>query len=330
VGARPVELGSHGISRDEPNDAATLAKGVKVKVGVGIAVKSMTRELVDFVATTADELGYDSIWCGEHVAFGADHAAKYPYNVKADGQFPGPQDMDFAEPLGVLSYCAALTSRVRLGTNVLIPVHHPLYLAKQAATVDVLAQGRLIVGVGSGWQREEFDAMGVDFGRRGRLTDELIGALRAVWREDPSTYHGECFTFDAMRSFPKPFRGDIPIYIGGRGVNNIRRAIELGDGFSPGGTFDQVVAAWDEVKLGCERIGRDWSEIELLLHPDNSAWFGAWRELKDFANRAQDAGASCVIVPVTTFGVRDVRKTFERDAIREAMAAVANEVILKV
>ncbi len=121
-----------------------------MKVGISIfSTTTFNSEVVRFFATKGDELGYDSLWMPEHVAFPVRFQSKYPYTP--DGSFPGDMDLDTPEPISVLNYAAALTKRIRLGTSIVIlPLHHPLYIGKQLATLDVLSGGRALLGVGIG------------------------------------------------------------------------------------------------------------------------------------------------------------------------------------
>src|SRR3954454_22659102 len=166
-------------------------------------------------AIQAEELGYDDVWVSEHIIVPAD--APYP---------PTP---NFWDPVLSLTWAAAVTSRVRIGTSVLVlPMRHPLPLAKELATLQNLSQGRLILGAGVGWLEAEFDARGVPFKERGRRMDEGIAMMRAVWSQDPVTFESKWIpaTINAMRTQPLPTR-PIPIWIGGSSDAAIRRALRL-------------------------------------------------------------------------------------------------------
>jgi len=295
-----------------------------VKVGISIFSTTFNHEVVKFFATKGDELGYDSLWMPEHVAFPVDFKSRYPYTP--DGSFPGDIDLDTPEPISVLNYAAALTKRIRLGTSIVIlPLHHPLYIGKQLATLDVLSGGRVVFGVGSGWLKEEFDALGLDFKTRGSRTNEAIEALRVIWGENPSTYHGKHFNFGPLKSFPKPVHGRIPIHIGGHSPANARRAARLGDGLMPGSTIDLAAQAYAMMKEECQRIGRNPAEIEFACAAEKNAWMGGWDKLGESARRARDIGAVRISAPTTMFGLE-----WKPDAIARAMEKVANEVIEKI
>jgi probable F420-dependent oxidoreductase len=296
-----------------------------MKLGFSIfSTTAFNTEAVNFFVTKAEELSYESIWMPEHVAFPASFQSRYPYSP--DGKYPGDMDLDCPEPLSVLNYAAALTKRLMLGTVIVIlPLHHPLEIGKQLATLDVLSGGRVIFGVGSGWLKEEFDALGIDWKTRGSRTDEIIQALRVIWGQNPSTFHGKHFNFGPLKSFPKPVRGNIPIFIGGHSPANARRAARLGDGLMPASSAEEAVRAWEMTKKECRRIGRNPGELEFNCSSDKGTWFGGWRSLPESARRLRDIGVNRITFPSTLFGLE-----WNRDEIARAMEGVANEVIAKI
>jgi probable F420-dependent oxidoreductase len=214
-------------------------------------------------AKAAESAGFESLWTVEHVVVPSGYQSTYPYDPS--GKMPGPEDSDIPDPLIWLSYVAASTSQIRLGTGVMIlPQRNPLVLAKEVATLDHLSGGRVELGVGVGWLEEEFDALGVEFRHRGQRTDEYIEAMRALWSGAPTDYHGEFVNFDRCITRPAPMGGSVPIHVGGHSAAAARRAGRLGDGFFPGrGTG----AEWDgligELRVSAEAAGRDPDAIEL-------------------------------------------------------------------
>jgi probable F420-dependent oxidoreductase len=167
-------------------------------------------------AQHAEEVGFADIWVSDHIV----HPAAQTY--------PSPNLYD---PLVTLTWGAAATTRVGLGTSVLVaPMHNPLELANTLASIDSLSGGRVIAGVGVGWSEAEYDALGYDFAGRGPRMDEIIDLLRAAWRDDPVSFHGEHISFDEIRFLPKPAH-DIPIWVGGGSEPAYRRAVAKGDGF---------------------------------------------------------------------------------------------------
>src|SRR5262249_20783396 len=143
---------------------------------------------------------------------------------------------DYLEPLAMMAYLARATSRIRLGTSVLVvPYRHPLLVAKMLATIDVLSKGRVILGAGVGWLREEFEAVGAPaFEARGTVTDEALGLMRAAWTTDPVSFHGRHYKVDEIHALPKPVqRGGIPVWIGGHTEAALQRTGRLGNGWHP-------------------------------------------------------------------------------------------------
>lgn len=167
-------------------------------------------------AQHAEELGFADVWVSDHVA------------QPAAQQYPSPYLYD---PLLTLTWAAASTERIGLGTSVLVAAqYHPLWLANATASLDALSGGRLRLTIGVGWSKEEFQALGQDFHTRGKRTDEILGILRACWETDPTTHHGEHYRFDDMRVLPKPAHR-IPVWIGGSSDAAYYRAARYGDGF---------------------------------------------------------------------------------------------------
>lgn len=184
-------------------------------------------------AQHAEAVGFESIYVPEHIVVPASYERRYPYSP--DGAIPLPETCPFPDPLDTLAFLAAVTERIVLATGVLLlPAHHPVMLAKRAATIDALSGGRLRLGVGVGWMREELDVLDVDFATRGARVDEMIPAMRALWTEDEPTFHGDYFSFEGARCLPRPVQtGGVPIHVGGHSAAAARRAGRLGDGFQP-------------------------------------------------------------------------------------------------
>jgi probable F420-dependent oxidoreductase len=184
--------------------------------------EAMTR-----AARHAEELGFLDLWVSDHVV----HPAAQDY--------PSPYLFD---PLVALTWAAAVTGRIGLGTSVLVvPMHNPLELANSLASLDLLSGGRLTVAVGVGWSAAEYGALGYDFHTRGERLDEAIDLFRRAWAEDPFSFHGRFTSFDDMRLLPKPNR-QIPIWIGGGSEPAYRRAATRGDGFQVVGLTPEAAA----------------------------------------------------------------------------------------
>ncbi len=185
-------------------------------------------------AQTAESLGFDTIWVSDHIVVPTSVKSFYPYHPS--GQMPFVPSEPYWEPLTVISYLAACTTRVRLGTSVLIlPYRNPVVTAKTLATLDVLSRGRVTLGVGVGWMEEEFKALGLDtFAKRGAYGDECIQIFRELWTTENPSFRGQFHQFADIKCEPKPIQLDgIPIWVGGHTPQAIRRAARLGDGWQP-------------------------------------------------------------------------------------------------
>ena len=184
-------------------------------------------------AQAAEKAGFESLWTVEHVVYPDDYASTYPYS--ADGRMPALPSTPIPDPLIWLAYVASVTTTLRLATGILIlPERNPVVLAKELATLDHLSGGRVELGIGVGWLKEEFDALGVPWERRGARTDEYVAAMRALWATDGATFDGEFASFTRVSSNPKPPGGAVPIVVGGHSRAAAERAGRLGDGLFRG------------------------------------------------------------------------------------------------
>jgi probable F420-dependent oxidoreductase len=231
------------------------------------------------VARVAEASGIESVWTVEHVVVAHDYQPLYPYS--ADGKIPGSghqtRPSPMADPLETLAYIAAVTTTMKLGTSVVVaPLHSAAVLAKRAATLDLLSGGRLLLGLGIGWQVEEYAAVGAPFDHRGERFDEIIEAMRRLWADSPASFDGKYTRFDAVYSEPRPAGGRVPVVIGGSSPAAAARAGRLGDGWLP-----FVISAEDfaaraaEIREVAKRAGRDPDEVELTAWPGS---FDAARE----------------------------------------------------
>jgi probable F420-dependent oxidoreductase len=211
------------------------------------------------LAQAIEQIGYDHIDMFDHVVMG------YP----AEGRPPGPYppQMPILEALTVLAYIAAVTSRVTLGTEVLVlPQRHPTLVAKQVSTLDTLSAGRVRLGVGVGWQESEYQALGEDFRTRGARMDEMIRLLRAYWSDAQVDFKGRYYQITAIAMEPKPPQGArLPIWIGGSSDRALRRVGELGDGWLGNQIADAVTGrrALEAIRRHAEAAGRDPASIGL-------------------------------------------------------------------
>jgi probable F420-dependent oxidoreductase len=234
-----------------------------MKFGIGFATSGKFSDpgLLAHLATTAERCGFESLWSVEHVAVPIKHL---PYPGSKDGSMPGGDDVAIPDPLIPLAYVAAVTKTIKLATGILIlPQRHPIYTAKEVATVDVLSGGRVILGIGSGWMKEEFEALGIAFHHRGAMTDEAIQALRALWRDGAASFEGKHFRFGPLHSNPKPVRRDVPIHVGGHSTAAARRAGRYGDGFFPTVMNpEKLKELFATVRSEAQKAGRNPDAIE--------------------------------------------------------------------
>jgi len=184
------------------------------------------------LAVAAEAAGFESLLVIEHVVWPTRYESTYPYSPT--GRLPGGPETLLPDPLIWMAFAAAVTSRLRFMTGVLIlPQRNPVVLAKEVATLDFMSGGRIELGIGVGWLQEEFAALGVPFAHRGRRADEAIQAMRALWARDDASFQGEYVAFQGMSCNPKPTQGRVPIVVGGHTEIAARRAGRLGDGFFP-------------------------------------------------------------------------------------------------
>jgi probable F420-dependent oxidoreductase len=221
--------------------------------------------LVD-LAVQVEQAGLDGVSVVDHVVMGS-NLDRYPY-----GSFPGGPDAPWLEPLTVLAAIGGATSRVQLATGILIaPLRPPALLAKTAATLDVLTGGRLVLGVGTGWQAEEYEALGLDWDQRGRLLDDQLAACSALWQGGPVDVESETLSFRGIYSYPRPVQpGGVPFWIGGKLTQrNLDRIVRWGSGWIPAPTDGGKAVAEGVAKLreALEAAGRDPASVRVRVSP---------------------------------------------------------------
>lgn len=266
------------------------------------------------MASAAESNGFDSLWTVEHVVVPADYESTYPYDPS--GRMPGGESTDIPDPLVWLSYVAAVTSTIKLGTGILIvPQRNPAIVAKEVATLDKLSGGRMLLGVGAGWLAEEFDALGVPFEGRGRRLDSYLAAMRALWSEQEATVDDDFVSFTRAISMPKPVAGSVPIVVGGHTEVAARRAGRLGDGFFPGrGAPERLRELLATMRQAAEEAGRDPDAIEVTA--GTTAVFGD-----------DPLGAVGELVEVGVDRIAIPPLSFDPSAVGDAMATFADRVI---
>lgn len=222
-------------------------------------------EVIVAVARAAEASGFATLWSGEHVVMVDTPDSPYPYS--ADGRIAVPAVADWLDPWATLTFAAAATSHIGLATGILLlPEHNPLIVAKQAASLDVLSHGRVRLGVGIGWSAGEFAALGVPFAGRAQRTEEYIEAMRVLWGEDPAAYSGRFVHFAAVRCFPKPHQGPIPILLGGNSDAALSRVARYGDGwYGFNVATEDLAERLDRLAVACREAGRDARELYLAV-----------------------------------------------------------------
>jgi len=208
---------------------------------------------ISAIAKTGERLGFSSIVFGDHIVFPVEISSPYPYTV--DGGFPGVGDA--LEQLNLMSFIAGITETVRLVNSVMIlPHRNPLATAKMLATIDVLSKGRLTVGVGVGWMREEFEALSApDFDKRGAASNEFLEIFKKCWTQDPVSHDGEFYSFKELRCMPHPVQNPHPpIWVGGHSKAALRRVAKYADGWHPVGATSASPLPPEEFRLLLEAL----------------------------------------------------------------------------
>ena len=215
------------------------------------------------IAQLGDKLGYYCMVAGDHILVPKQIESPYPYTV--GGEFHGAGSGEYFEQLTLLTYLAGVTENIRLVPSVMIvPYRPPLLAAKILATLDVLSQGRLTLGVGVGWMKEEFDAVGRPWDRRGSRADETLEVFEALFEEGLSTYHGTWTEFRDIGFSPKPVNNHIPVWVGGHSSAAFKRTAKFGDAFHSAFAHPDLLSRqWAAVETECEIAGRDFGELEL-------------------------------------------------------------------
>lgn len=262
-----------------------------IPVNIGVTDINMMTGM----AQRAEQLGYESVWTFEHVIVPVDYESKYPYN--SSGKMGAEPEAPFVDPLIALTAIAARTETIRLGTGVnILSEVNPLLFAKQTASLDVLSGGRLLLGVGIGWLREEFDAMGVPFERRGARFDDYVQAMRKVWSGDVVEHQSEFLNWSNFKSYPLPAQSPLPLIMGGNKGKIFERIARYGNGwFVPGSDPSEITSMLQQLRAVCEQEQRDPAEIEITV-----MWPGHGG--KDAVGQLADIGVHRVVVPLQALG----------------------------
>jgi probable F420-dependent oxidoreductase len=287
------------------------------------------------VARASERLGFDSVWAAHHVVLPYERDSQYPYQ-RSGTEIAMSPGMQWLDPLVTLAAIAAVTDRVRLGTSVyVLPYRDPVTLAAEVAAIDVLSDGRFIFGVGVGWMREEFEAIGVPPSERGARTDEHLEALRTLWNDDPARFEGRFTRFDDVVLATSPStEGGPPIWVGGNTDAGLRRALRHGSGWHGFEVFPEEIADVRSrlARIGSE-VGRDPDELELSVArglippgredesfvPGRKMLGGSAEAIVDELGRYSEAGVEMVLIQVSLLA----------PLVPDALEWVASEVLPK-
>lgn len=260
-----------------------------------------TGEGVATIARRAEELGFDSLWTGDHIAFPWDEPKAYPYT--ASGHMTWSPTTPWADPFVSLAWAGALTRTIKLGTSILLlAMRAPVAVAKSVATLDLFTGGRVMLGVGVGWLEGEYELAGQPFADRGTRTTEAIRLLKTCWRDERIEFAGEHYRFPPFAMAPKPPQGDkLPVLCGGYTDAVLRRVAEVADGWLPSHLLpDEYAAKLVKLRENMERNGRSMSELTLAVTP------GAEHAVTyELAQRYAEVGLHLVVADADFSGTLD-------------------------
>lgn len=261
-----------------------------------------------------EEMGFESVWTGEHVMIPRDYASAYPFNTS--GRIGVPPETHFIDPLIALSHVAAHTTTLRLGTGInLLPQSNPLLFAKQVASLDHLSKGRVLLGLGVGWLAEEFTAMGVPFAGRGRRFDDYLRAVKKVWSGVEVEHQSDYLNWSGFKSYPLPHApSGPPIIIGGHSPAALRRTVATGDGwFAFPKSHDELSGLLGQLRDRATAAGRDPATIEITA---------LWRDFADGVASLEtyrEMGVHRLLAPLGLLARGDLGDNLER--LQETVAS---------
>jgi probable F420-dependent oxidoreductase len=261
------------------------------------------------LARGAEARGFHSIWLGEHVVLFDDYDAQYPY--AEDGRIPIGGDHGLLEPMTALSFIAAHTQRIRLGTGIcLVPQRNPVYTAKEVAAVDYLSGGRVDFGVGIGWLEEEFDALDTPFARRGARCREYLEVIASLWSQDVSSYSGEFYQLPPCRQYPKPIQQPgPPIFFGGESNAALRRVADLGDGwYGYNVSVEETKACLARLDDMLAANSRRREALEIAICPYSH------KLNQDIAAQYQDCGVDQLVLLIVGRDIDELNRRLDRYA----------------
>ncbi|MBI2872119.1 MAG: LLM class F420-dependent oxidoreductase [Chloroflexi bacterium] len=285
---------------------------------VGFTLIGLSLRNIPIVSQKAEEAGFDSVWMPEHLVAPVDFGSGYPYG----GPPPIDPDSHLYDPFVTLGHVAALTSRILLATGIyILPLRNPFVTARAVATLDLLTQGRFILGVGVGWLEEEFAVVGEEWGNRGRRTDEILGILKGLWTEETFKFQGDSYAFPAVKFYPKPAqKPHPPIIVGGDSDAALRRAARLGDGwYGSHVTLDMAKGAVRRLHELREQAGRSHLPFQVSCQCESTPTL-------DEARCYQEHGVDRIVVRPWT---RDRSRSALED-VEEGMSRFVDQVLSKI
>jgi probable F420-dependent oxidoreductase len=235
-------------------------------VSINVGGPSTVDHMIE-VCQHAEAAGIESVWTFEHVVVPIEYDSKYPYS--RSGKMGISPEVSFVDPLISLAHVAAATKTLRLGTGVnILPQANPLLFAKQAASIDVLSRGRLTLGLGIGWLREEYEAMGTPFERRGARFDDYLEAMKKVWSGDVVEHESDFLSWHGFKSYPIPAqRPHPPVLIGGTTHKSLERVVKAANGwYAPNDSRDELAAQLASLRTRCEEAGRDFDSLDITIN----------------------------------------------------------------
>lgn len=249
----------------------------------------------------AQAAGYDSLWTGDHPVMVKGYTSRYPYS--SSGRLMMPEETPVLDSFAFLGWAAARTATLKLCTGVLVlPHRNPVLVAKQAASVDALSGGRMVLGVGLGWMKEEYAAVGASWDDRAERLEEAVHTMRALWTQSPASFAGKHHAFRAACSFPQPVqRSGVPVVIGGSSIAAARRTGRIGDGyFGMAGGNVPLERLLDEIRRTAEGHGRDPDDIEISwgVAPGDD---GSLPLSRDAVKRFERLGVDRLVIPPVSF-----------------------------
>lgn len=268
-----------------------ISESDNLKIGLTVFLTDYSIHVVS-LAARAEALGFESLWLPEHPVVPVQSVTPWP--GAAHGKMP-QYGREAVDPFVALAYAAAVTERLKIATGIcLVPERDPLVLAKQVASIDYFSGGRFIFGIGAGWLREETEIMGGDFDHRWTQAKECVLAMKALWTDEESEFHGKYYDFPPVHCFPKPTqRPHPPVILGGTAANVHKRIAEWGDGWLPiRMSPEQVRAGREKMNALAAACGRDPESLTISI-------FGVMPE-RETVRAYADAGADRVVLRLET------------------------------